>query len=141
MAESFSSIAARKADTAALIDERTSRTWAGFDDHVNRLIHALRGLGLGAGDTVAVLSHNRVELFEVLGAAMHAGLVVVPLNWHWLAEEIAYVLEDSGARALLVDEDLAAVGADAVERVGGVVAMVRLGGDEYAELLAAQPGD
>jgi long-chain acyl-CoA synthetase len=141
MAESFSSIAARKADTAALIDERTSRTWAGFDDHVNRLIHALRGLGLGAGDTVAVLSHNRVELFEVLGAAMHAGLVVVPLNWHWLAEEIAYVLEDSGARALLVDEDLAPVGADAVERAGGAVAMVRLGGDEYAELLAAQPGD
>ena len=139
MTENFGPIAARKPDTPALIDERTTRTWRAFDDRVNRLIHAWRGLGLGVGDTVAVLCHNRVELFEVLGAAMHAGLVVVPLNWHWVAEEIAYVLGDAGARMLLVDEELAAVGADAAGRLDADVRVFRVGGDEYSQLLAAQP--
>src|SRR5215471_5238725 len=117
MAENFASIADRKPDVVALVDENTTRTWAAFDDRVNRLIHALRGLGLGVGDCVAVLSDNRVELFEALGATMHAGLVVVPLNWHWVADEVAYVLADAGARALLVDEDLGGVAADAVARL------------------------
>jgi long-chain acyl-CoA synthetase len=70
---------------------------------------------------------------------MHAGLVVVPLNWHWVAEEIAYVLGDAGARALLVDEELAAIGADAVGRLDPGIAVIRVGGDDYARLLEAQP--
>jgi long-chain acyl-CoA synthetase len=139
MAESFASIAARKPDAAALLDERGTRTWAAFNDRVNQLIHALRGLGLGVGDCVAVLSHNRIELFEALGAAMHAGLVVVPLNWHWVADEVAYVLADAGARALLVDDDFGAVAADAVGRLDHDLPVVTLGADEYEALLAAQP--
>jgi len=139
MAENFAAIAGRKPDAAALVDEARTRTWAELDDRVNRLIHALRGLGLELGDCVAVLSHNRVELFEALGATMHAGLVVVPLNWHWVADEIAYVLADAGARALLVDEDFAAVADDAVARLDHDLAVIRLGTDEYEALLASQP--
>jgi long-chain acyl-CoA synthetase len=139
VAENFAAIADRKPDVAALVDENTTRTWAAFNDRVNRLIHALRGLGLGVGDCVALLSHNRVELFETLGAVMHAGLVVVPLNWHWVADEIAYVLADAGARALLVDEDFAAVAADALSRLGHDLPVIPLGTDEYETLLAGQP--
>ena len=139
MAENFAAIADRKPDAVALADEHRTRTWAAFNDRVNRLIHALRGLGLGVGDCVAVLSHNRVELFETLGAVMHAGLVVVPLNWHWVADEIAYVLDDADARALLVDDDFAAVAADAVTRSGREIPVVRLGTDGYDALVAAQP--
>ena len=46
-------------------------------------------------------------------ACGHAGLLTVPLNWHWVAEEIAYVLEDSGAKALIVDPQFGDAAADA----------------------------
>ena len=48
-------------------------------------------------DTVALMSGNRRELFEALVPRAHGGWVVVPVNWHWMAEELAYVLDDSGA--------------------------------------------
>ncbi len=141
MAENFAPIAARKPDTAALVDDTRTVTWSAFNRHVNQRIHAFRALGLEAGDTIAVLGDNRAELFEVLGAAMHAGLVVVPLNWHWVADEIAYVLDDADVRALVVDESFAAVGLEAVARVNPTVQTIRVGGDADAELLATQPED
>ena len=141
MAENFAPIAARKPDAPALIDETRTVTWRAFNTHVNQLIHAFRSAGLEAGDTIAVLGDNRAELFEVLGAAMHAGLVVVPLNWHWVAEEIAYVLDDADVRALVVDETFADVGLEAVAGVDRTLLTIRVGGDEYTELLAAQSAD
>src|ERR1700674_2932979 len=124
MAENFASIAARKPDDIALVDERRQVTWAEFNRRVNQLIHALRAAGLGVGDTVAVLCGNRVELFEVLAATMHAGIVVVPVNWHWVADEMAYVLADADARALLVDDDYAKVGRDAIASLDHDVLMI-----------------
>jgi long-chain acyl-CoA synthetase len=140
MAENFAPLAARKPEQAALVDERQTVTWREFDTHVNQLIAALRGLGLGVGDTVGVLCGNRVELFEVLAATMHAGIVVVPLNWHWVADEIAYVLDDAEARALLVDPDFVGVARDALERLDRDLLVVTVGDDEYRARLAAQPG-
>src|SRR5260370_6713942 len=141
MAENFAPIAARKPDVVALADERRTVTWGAFDTHVNQLIHGLRAAGLGVGDTVGVLCGNRVELFEVLAATMHAGIVVVPINWHWVADEIAYVIDDADARALLVDVDYAAVGRDALAGLDRDVAMLPVGGDDYRAWLAAQPDE
>jgi long-chain acyl-CoA synthetase len=139
MAENFAPMAARKPEQAALIDERQTVTWREFNDHVNQLIGALRAAGLGVGDTVGVLCGNRVELFEILAATMHAGIVVVPLNWHWIADEIAYVLADAEAQALLVDPDFAAVARDAVERLDRDLTVITVGDDEYRARLAAHP--
>ena len=141
MADGLAPIAARKPDMSALVDERTARTWREFDERVNRLIHALRGLGLTVGDRVAVLSANRVELFEVLGAAMHAGIVVVPLNWHWIADEIAYVLDDADARLLLTDPEHAAVARAAAEQADADVAVVTIGDERYGAWLEEQSAD
>ena len=140
MAENFAPLAARKPEQAALVDERQTVTWREFNTHVNQLIAALRAAGLGVGDTVGVLCGNRVELFEVLAATMHAGIVVVPLNWHWVADEIAYVLADAGARAMLVDPDFAGVARDAAQRLDRDLVVVTVGDDEYRARLAAQPG-
>jgi long-chain acyl-CoA synthetase len=140
VAENFRQFAARRPDGLALADERGTLTWAAFDQRVNRLIHALRAAGLGAGDRIAVLCANRTELFEVLGAAMHAGIVVVPLNWHWVADEVAYVLDDAEVRALLVDDDFRAVADEAQARLDRDLLVVPIGGDAYQDLLDAQPG-
>jgi long-chain acyl-CoA synthetase len=118
---------ARPAD-AALIDERGTTTWADLDVRVNRLVSALRGAGIGEGDTIAALSGNRREYYEIFLAAQHAGVLVVPVNWHWVTDEVAYVLADSGAKALLADTAYADVATGAVAATP-VAVRVSIGGD------------
>lgn len=108
MAHITKAIALRKGGEPALIDETGTTTWAELDVRVNRLVHGLRARGLGRGDVVALLCGNQREYFEVMVAGMHAGLVIVPVNWHWVAEELAYVIEDSDAAALVVDRRFSA---------------------------------
>ncbi|MDH3754572.1 MAG: AMP-binding protein [Acidimicrobiia bacterium] len=88
-------------DEPALIDESGETTWAELDERINRLVHAFRAAGLGAGDTVAIVAGNRREWFELLNAFGHMGVTYVPVNWHWSAEEIAYVLDDSDSTAVI----------------------------------------
>ncbi len=121
MARLFADTAARRSDAAALLDERGTTSWAALNERTNRLIHALRAAGLRPGDTVAALLGNRREYFEVMAAGMHAGLFVVPVNWHWVARELAYVIDNSDAAALIADSrflDLAADAARAPEVEG-----------------------
>ncbi len=135
-------------DTPALIDEDGATGWAELDGRVNRLVHGLRGLGLGPGDTFSLLSGNRREYFEVMAAAAHAGLACVPVNWHWSADEVAYVLDNSDSQVLVADVRFAALAAEAVTRPEApeltgrvVVGGTAEGFDDYEDLLAAQPSD
>jgi long-chain acyl-CoA synthetase len=116
MSEIFREYASHWPDRVALSDEFGETTWSQFDERVNRLIHALRAAGLGRGDTFAVLSGNRREYFEAMAAASHGGWRFVPLNWHWVAEELAYVLANSDSRALLADARFAELAAAALAR-------------------------
>jgi long-chain acyl-CoA synthetase len=113
MARLFAETAARRPDDPALVDERGTTTWRALDERTNRLIHALRAAGLRAGDTIALLAGNRREYFEVMGAGMHAGLFVVPVNWHWVARELAYVVDNSDAVALVADDRFLGVAREA----------------------------
>ena len=95
MAKLLTKIAEDYGDAPALIDEFGETSWRQINDRVNRLVNALRAAGLEKGDTLSVLSENRREYFEIIAAATHCGLRYVPMNWHWVAEELAYVLADS----------------------------------------------
>ena len=108
-------IANQRGEAPALIDERGTTSWQQLDGRTNALINALRDLGLVAGDKVALFAGNSREYFEVLLAATHAGFVYVPVNWHFSAEELAYVISDSGARAVIVEGQFLATATDALE--------------------------
>src|SRR5688572_28894846 len=88
----------------ALTDEWGITTWSELNSRVNRLAGALRGLGLQTGDTIALHSRNRREYLELMAAAGHIGLIYVLVNWHWTADELRYVLQDSGAKALFSEQ-------------------------------------
>jgi long-chain acyl-CoA synthetase len=103
MAVIFKPYADSKGDELALIDDFGDRTWSDYNSRVNQLIGALREAGLKPGSAVALLSGNRREYYEALGAINHAGFIVVPVNWHFVAEEVRYMVEDSGAEALVAD--------------------------------------
>ena len=91
MATLTAPFAAERGDEPALIDDAGTTTWRQFDARVDRLVNGLRAAGLATGDTLAVVLGNRREWFEVAMACAHGGWTYVPVNWHWTADELAYV--------------------------------------------------
>jgi fatty-acyl-CoA synthase len=102
------------------------RYWAGVDAARTALVYAdarvsygelntrveqaagmLRGRGVNAGDTVALLMKNSAAFIELALATSHLGAVLLPLNYRLGRDEVAYILDHAGARLLLVDEELA----------------------------------
>ena len=120
--------------------ESLHRPGAEVQDRGTRLAGGLRRLGLEEGGVVAVLLRNDPVFADVVFACRTAGTYYCPVNWHFMAEEVRYLLEDSGAGALIVHADLlpavqAAVPASvAVLVVGGT----HPDGIEYEPWLAAQ---
>ena len=101
-----------------------------------RALRASRGLhelGIGAGDRIALLLRNSIEFLEASIATVPLGASAVPINWHWRGEEIAHVLRDSGAKALVVHADLWPAIADSVP-AGPAIVVVPAGGADSAEL-------
>jgi long-chain acyl-CoA synthetase len=68
----------------------------------------LQGLGLGVGDVVVVMLPNTIELVAMYFAAMECGLYIVPINWHLTGPEVAYIVEDSEAKAFVAHERFSA---------------------------------
>src|SRR6476469_7170854 len=123
-------------DAWALRFEGSGRTYAELDERVTRLARALRDRGIGTGDRVAVLALNGMEAWESYLAGVRLGAIVVPVNFRLVADEVAYVLADSGATALVVDAALAGTAAKAREQAPGVTTVLVIG-EEYEAALAA----
>ena len=88
---------------------RCGRSFSTYPDLFGRALRASRGLhelGIGGGDRVALLLRNSLEFLEASIATVPLGASAVPVNWHWRGDEIAHVLSDSGAKALVVHADL-----------------------------------
>ncbi|MFC4950679.1 class I adenylate-forming enzyme family protein [Pseudonocardia sp. GCM10023141] len=113
--------AARNPGGSCLADDGESLDNAAFRDRVHSAAAVLRSRGIGAGDVVAVILPNRVDLVVTLFAAWHLGAAVTPVNPALTAPEIGYQLADSGAAAVVGDPaaspavtlDLAALAAGA----------------------------
>ncbi|MCC7078898.1 MAG: AMP-binding protein [Acidimicrobiia bacterium] len=73
-----------------------------------RATRALASLGVGRGDSVALLLRNDVAFFEASYAAAALGAYAVPVNWHFREDEVRHVVSDSGARAVVAHADLLA---------------------------------
>ena len=84
-------------------------TFAELEERANRLAHHLRGAGLRPGDTVAVLMENNEHVHAVMWAARRSGLYYTLVNTHLTASEIAYIVDDSGAKALISSAAMRAV--------------------------------
>ncbi|WP_300007766.1 acyl-CoA synthetase [Pseudonocardia sp.] len=99
--------AARHPDRTALLFADRRWSYRELDDAVTRAAATLLAMGLGAGDRVATYGRNSdAYLLAFLGCA-RAGLVHVPINYALVGDELAYLLEQSGSRAVLVDPSLA----------------------------------
>ena len=81
-----------------------SWSWSEVHDEVNALAMGYVALGLNEGDYVAIIGRNRPCLYWAMLAAQAAGAIPVPLYQDANAEEMAYVLEHSGARFIVAED-------------------------------------
>ncbi len=79
---------------------------AELEERVKKAASGLLSLGLEEGNRVAILLRNDIAFLEATFACGELGLYPVPINWHFSPDETAYVLGDSGAKALVVHADL-----------------------------------
>ncbi len=95
--------------------------------------------GLRRGDHIAILLENHSRYFEIVWAALRSGLYYTPINWHLTASEVAYVVEDSGARSLVTSrqrhEQVATIEIELPLMLDGTID----GWDSYEAALERQP--
>jgi fatty-acyl-CoA synthase len=103
---------------AAVIHGGRTFTYSELRARSRRLATALRGRGIGSGDTVAVLAPNVPAMLEAHYGVPGTGAVLNALNYRLDAATIAFCLEHGNAKALLVDPEFAPVAARALEGLG-----------------------
>ena len=86
---------------AVVMDDGRSLTYRELEERSNQVAHVFRAAGLATGDHVALALENRPELFVVAWAAQRAGLYYTACSTRLNADELRYIVEDCGARALV----------------------------------------
>jgi long-chain acyl-CoA synthetase len=118
-------------------------TYADLDARSNQVAQMLRGLGLKTGDCIALFMENVREYFELAWGAQRSGLYFACISSKLTAEEVAYILRDSGAQVLFASASLGHAAAAALALAPGVTGYA-IGGAipgcaDFAAALAAAP--
>ncbi len=122
----------------------THLTYAEIGTRVAALTAALQSFGVKSGDRVGLLHKNCHQVLEIYFAAVHAGAVLVPLNYRLTAKDVAFILDDTEIRLIFADAEFADLAGAAAkqaqtkchmiwtrEQSGGI----GLSGDDYEEVL------
>jgi acyl-CoA synthetase (AMP-forming)/AMP-acid ligase II len=104
--DSLTRSAARYPDRRALVDGRRRLTYREFNALVNRFAHSLAGAGYRRGDALALAAGNSIEFLATYYGCAKLGVVCVPVNLGWRADEVAYVLGHSRARGIVIEQQL-----------------------------------
>jgi acyl-CoA synthetase (AMP-forming)/AMP-acid ligase II len=103
-----------------------SITYVQLESRANRGAHTLRGLGLGNGEAVAISCDNRLEFFDIYWAAQRAGLVLVLLSARLKTDEITHIVNDSGAKALLISDTMSNTARDVLARRAAMPGLAKI---------------
>ena len=141
-------IAAAHPDRAAVVMAGSGEvvTHRDLDEGSNRLAQLLYARGLRFGDHIALCLENHPRFLEVAWAAMRSGLYFTPINYHLTAEEVAYIVDDCDAQALIVSSRLAPMVTELLDLLPArVTTRLAIGPDvpdgyeDYAEVTAGYP--
>ena len=130
----------------AIVYGDRSWTYPQFNQRVHRLASALRQVGIAPGDRVAYLVPNIPAMLEGHFGVPLAGAILVAINTRLSADEIVYILNHSGARALVIDTEFAPGLVPVLDQLPRLETIInvedvsegaRLGDIEYEAFLAA----
>ena len=121
-------------------------TYRELNARSNRLAQCFYAAGLRFGDHIAVVMENRSEFFEVCWAAQRSGLYYTCINWHFNAEETAYILDDCDAKVLVISDTFGDLASDLLDKMPGVTLRLMVGEavqgyDSYEETLDRFPAE
>ncbi|HKQ18056.1 MAG TPA: AMP-binding protein [Solirubrobacterales bacterium] len=139
----FQQTVARLGDGTAIVDGDRTLTWNELRALARAAAGGLASLGVGKGDTVALMLNNRLEFFPVDLGAVTLGAVPFSIYQTASPEQIAYVVGDAGAKVAIVEKAFLETFEKAREELPDVEHLIVLDGDggtgSYEDLLAADP--
>ena len=142
----FWAIAQARPDHLALVDPEEHEISAGeLLASCNQVVHGLRAMGLEQGDAIAMLLPNSREVFDLFLAVSQAGFYLIPINWHLVGPEIAYIVSDCEAKVFVAHARFAETATAAADEIDFPAdGRFAVGGDipgfrAYEELTAGQP--
>jgi long-subunit acyl-CoA synthetase (AMP-forming) len=126
LAEIFQSTAAEFAGEVALrtLEEGSEISWSEYASRVERIARGLTALGVGPGDTVAVMTVNRPEFHLVDAATLHLGATPFAIYATSAVDQIAYLFENAANRVVVTERAFLNVVREAVEKVPTVAEVV-----------------
>ena len=127
--EVWARVARTVPDRTAIISGDLELTYAEFDDAASRFATVLTDRGIGFGSPVAIVAYNRAEYMIALFATFKIGAILVPINFRYGGREIAELVQDCGAAALIYVASLESAVAEAVAEVDRALVLVRIDDD------------
>jgi long-chain acyl-CoA synthetase len=132
------------AGSPALIIDGDTVCYGALYASSQRVAAVLHGAGLRRGDGAALVLPNRPEFFEITWGCQLSGLYYTAVNTHFTPDEVAYVIDDSDAKAVFVDASMAELAAHIRDANAAVKVRIAIGGSlpgwqSYGETLAAGP--
>ncbi|MGD0065228.1 MAG: AMP-binding protein [Streptosporangiaceae bacterium] len=123
-----------------------SLSYADLERRSVQLAHVLYDAGLRPGDVVALLTENNLRAFEVYWAAMRSGLYITAVNFRLKPDEVAYIVDDCDAAALIVSAEQAETAEAISAQTGKVKLRLAFGGPvaghgSYEEIIAGAPAE
>jgi long-chain acyl-CoA synthetase len=107
-------IASELPEHPAVIDPDGGRvTYRELAARADRFGRGLQKLGLRPGDTIVMALPNSADMLALYFAVLQTGLYVVPVNWHLVGPEVAYIIADSGAKVFVAHERFADMAVEA----------------------------
>jgi len=109
IADLFEMTAAEVPERTAVVGGDTRLTYRELDERSNRFAHHLIGCGLGKDSRVAIYSWNRTEWVEAMMGAFKARMTPINVNYRYVADELRYILDNSGSEALVFERSFAPI--------------------------------
>jgi acyl-CoA synthetase (AMP-forming)/AMP-acid ligase II len=149
IAAAHEAIAAAVPDRTALVFRDRRFTYAELTDRTRRLAHVLHDRGLGARpegraglagheshqDHLAIYAYNGNEYLEAMLGAYKARVAPVNVNYRYVAEELRYLLHDSGARAIVYHSAFAPTLAEVLPELPHLTVLLQIADDSGNDLL------
>ncbi len=125
----------------ALLELETGKryTYAMLNERANRAANWLLGLGIEAGDRVAILAHNSVAYLDLFYGLAKIGAIFTPLNWRLVARELAYIVNDCTPKVLICGPEFVSL-LEEMRPLVNIASYAALGGAQLPDAPAYEEG-